>query len=79
MIDPKDIEILNTFKRGKWITLAADIFGVLLLFYLYYVNKNDIYLYLGLLLIVVGFVFVYIMNRAEVKYLETIKRNNADT
>jgi hypothetical protein len=75
MISKEDQAIVNKFRSGKWITLGADLFGSLLLFYLYSVNSNEVFLWMALLLLVVGAVFVFIMGRAEKKFIETVRKN----
>lgn len=75
MISQEDQQIINKFRSGKWITLGADLFGALLLFYLFTVYGNEVFLWMALLLLVVGAVFVFIMGRAEKKYIDTVRKN----
>jgi ABC-type bacteriocin/lantibiotic exporter with double-glycine peptidase domain len=75
----EDLEIVKKFKTGKMIALASDLFSALLLFYLYSVNNNDMFLYMGIFLIIVGAVFIYIMGRAEDKFIKEIQKNARDS
>jgi|GEM_PF-3885964 len=78
MMEKEDLRIISNFRKGKWITLGADLFGAVLLFYLYTVNSNSVFLWMSLLLLVVGAIFVYIMGRAEKNYLKIVGQDAVD-